>query len=96
MAQIVTSLNGGDNVPVVLAPSVDDSTETKPSYRLGDLGRIFLVGISAPAGMTERNMLDVMPPAFACSDIPERDHFPSLKLKASYLYYDASSAKVWG
>jgi hypothetical protein len=67
------------------ASALDGSVETQPSYRLGDLGRIFFVGISAPARMTDRNMLDVMPRAFACRDIPECDHFPSLELKASYL-----------
>jgi hypothetical protein len=61
------------------------SLKTQCSYRLGDLSRIFFVGRSAPAGMTDRNMLDVMPRAFTCSNIPQCDHFPSLKLKASYL-----------
>jgi hypothetical protein len=75
----------------VLCPSVlDESAETQRCYRLGDLDRIFLVGISAPAGMTDRNMLDVMPRAFTCSNIPQSDHFPTLKLKASYLIERAS------
>jgi hypothetical protein len=63
----------------------DSSAKTQRSYRLGDLDRIFLVGMSAPAGMTHRNMLDVMSRTFACSNIPQRNHFSSLKLKASYL-----------
>jgi hypothetical protein len=72
-------------------PSVlDGSPETQPSYRLGDIDRILLVAISAPAGMTNRNMLDVMPRAFACSDLPERDYLPSLQLEASYLVERAS------
>src|ERR1700682_1509269 len=72
------------DLPVVLCP-IDDSPETQCSYRLGDLSVFFLVGRSAPAGMTERNMFDVMSRAFTCSNIPQCDHFPSLKLKASYL-----------
>src|SRR5580704_8666483 len=59
--------------------------KTQRSYRLSDLDRLFLVGISAPTGMTDLNMLDVMPRAFTCSTIPQRDHLPSLKFKASYL-----------
>jgi hypothetical protein len=35
--------------------------------------------------MTDRNMLDVVPRAFACSDFPQRNHFPSLQLEAGYL-----------
>ena len=79
------------DLPVALCPSVlDGSPETHRSYRVRDLARIFLVGMSAPAGMTDCNMLDVMPLAFACSNIPQRDHFSSLKLKASYLVERAS------
>jgi hypothetical protein len=73
-------------LPVVSRPYLFiGSLKTQSTYRLGDLDRIFLVGISTSAGMTDRNMLDVMPHAFACSNSPQCDHFPSLKLKASYL-----------
>jgi hypothetical protein len=49
-----------------LCPTVlDGSSETQPSYRVGDLDRIFLVGVSAPAGVTNSNMLDAMPRALA-------------------------------
>jgi hypothetical protein len=71
------------DLPVILCPSLDGAPETQRSYRLGDLGRILLVGISAPAGMTDRNVLDVMPRAFASSNIPQCDYPPPLKLKAS-------------
>jgi hypothetical protein len=41
------------DLPVALCPSVlDGSPETKRSYRFRDVARIFLVGMSAPAGMT--------------------------------------------
>jgi len=53
--------------------------------RVGDLNRILLVSLSAPTGMTHRNMFNVVPRAFARSDAPHGDHFPSLNLKASYL-----------
>ena len=39
----------------------ETAKRTQRRNRLGDLNRIFLVGRSAPAGMTDRNMLDVMP-----------------------------------
>src|SRR5260221_6555554 len=58
------------------------ASETQRSYRLGDLGRIFLVGISTPAGMTDRNVLNIMPRALARSDIPQCDHFPSIFSKS--------------
>jgi hypothetical protein len=69
---------------------LDGSPETQRSYRIGDLGRVFLVGISAPAGMTHRNMVDVMPRAFTCSDIPQCDYFSAPQLKARYLVERAS------
>lgn len=40
--------------------------------------------------MTDRNVLNVMLRAFARSDIPQCDHLPSLKFKASYLVERAS------
>jgi hypothetical protein len=40
--------------------------------------------MSAPAGMTDGNVLNVMSRAFARSDIPQCYHFSSLKLKAGY------------
>jgi hypothetical protein len=46
--------------------------------------------MSAPAGMADRNMLDVMPRAFTCSNISQGDHFPTPKLQASYLVEGAS------
>jgi hypothetical protein len=69
---------------------LDGSPKTQRSYRLGDLGRIFFIGISAPAGMTDRDVLDVMPLAFACRNIPKRYHFSFLKLKARYFVERAS------
>jgi hypothetical protein len=32
--------------------------------------------------MTDRNMLDVVARAFARSDLPQRDYFPSVQLEA--------------
>ncbi len=83
------------DLPVASCPSVlDGSPETHRSYRVRDLARIFLVGMSAPAGMTDRNVLDVMPLAFACRNIPQGDHFPSLKLKAGYFVERASDGSL--
>jgi hypothetical protein len=76
---------------VILCPSLlDGAPEAEPGYRLGNLGRILLVGRSAPAGMTGRNVLDAMPHAFPCSNISQCDYSPPLKLKASYLVERAS------
>jgi hypothetical protein len=83
---IIMRIHTRHELPVVLCPSVlNGSSETQPSYRLGDLDRIFLVGVSAPAGVTDRDMLDVVPRAFACSDIAQRNHFPALEFEAGYL-----------
>jgi hypothetical protein len=82
----ITTHSANQDLPVVLCPTaLDGSSETQPSYRLGDLDRIFLVGVSAPAGVTDRNMLDVVPRTFACSDIAQRNHFPALEFEAGYL-----------
>jgi hypothetical protein len=40
--------------------------------------------------MTHRNMVDVMPRAFTCSDIPQCDYFSAPQLKARYLVERAS------
>ena len=45
-ARNMTTRGPRHDLPVVLRPSVvDHSPETQRSYRLGDLGRIFLVSI---------------------------------------------------
>src|SRR5437764_6413557 len=67
-----------------------ESAKTQSSNRIGDLNRILLVSMSAPTGMTDRNMINVVPRAFARSDAPQGDHFPSLNLKASYFIERAS------
>src|SRR5260370_29036749 len=87
----ITAHYANFDLPVLsCASALDGWPETQRSYRLGDIDRIFLVGISAPAGMTDRHMLDVMPRAFARSDISQCDHFPSLQFEASHLVERAS------
>ncbi len=44
--------------------------------------------------MTGRNVLDAMWRAFACSNIPQCDHFSSLKLKARYFVERASDGSL--
>src|SRR6266404_7354540 len=85
------------DLPVVLCPTVlDGSSETQPSYCFGDLRGLLHVGVSAPAGVTDRNMVNVVSGAFGCSDAPEGDHFPSLQLKASYLIERAPDGRANG
>jgi hypothetical protein len=66
------------------------SPKTQRCYRGSDLGRIFFVGMSAAAGMTDRNVFNAMPRALRRSDISQCDYPPPLKLKASYLVKRAS------
>src|SRR3954463_4138832 len=62
------------------------SAKAESSYSFGNFGRIFLVCVSAPAGMTHGDVLDLMPCTFASSCSAQGDHFSSPKLKASYLF----------
>jgi hypothetical protein len=83
------------DLPVALCPSVlDGQPETQRSYGICDVARIFLVAMSAPAGMTDRNMVDVVPCAFACRNIPQCYHFSTLKLKARYFVERASNCSL--
>src|ERR1700716_1187952 len=69
---------------------LDGSPKTQRTYCVGDFGRIFLIGISPPAGMADRNMLNRVPRTLGGSNIAQCDHLSSLKLKASYLIKRAS------
>jgi hypothetical protein len=48
---------------------LDGSPKTQRTYCVGDFGRIFLSGIFPPAGMTDRNMLNLVPRTLGGSNI---------------------------
>jgi hypothetical protein len=64
----------------------DSSPETQRRYRLGDLDRIFLVEVSAPAGVPDRNMLNVVPRTFAARQYPKAITFFPWSSKSSFLH----------
>jgi hypothetical protein len=67
--------------------------KTQRSYRAGDLGGVFLVGESAPARMTNGDMLDFMSFALASGCSAQRDYFSSLKLETGHLVERASDCR---